>query len=254
MINPVVQPFPQPGSGATQSRTNNQSGLADFGALLETESTGEGDPSFSAEARPMPIPGDPISNQTAGVYLSFAGPRAAPLPSLFASPTDGQSGNAQGNDEPSQASATAAPMRQQPAVSDLPRAGSALETALRNGPSAAERIDTGAIGNHVELVSEPWGLHANAGLSYLTIETDAQASAASLQQETSVPPPTGPSQSGQLFTFAAFDEAAPEADWLHSLQFVEAAPEHDLSSAASTPTAEAARSAPAATAASQAWP
>jgi hypothetical protein len=124
---------------------------------------------------------------------------------------------------------------------------------LANTPSEVERVVAGAIGERSELVSMRWGLRANAGLSYLSVQTGVQGVATGSIAEDAVPLQMESSTPAQLFTFAAIDEAAPTGDWLHSLQLLEVAPQRELSSADSAPTMRT-NPAPVATAASTAWP
>jgi hypothetical protein len=358
VISPLVQPLSQLASGAIQSRTNNQSGLADFGTLLETktvddagtsgaeegpsrEQTGKGAslpanmpplaegfspiqpqagfqppippltglprllgptpapidpivvlppvttlhpvpvpfdpilpplygvhlplhptpvrfdpipapwPGVHLPLRPAPIPAGPIAHQFPGVYPPIGGPRPYPLPT----PIVGSPGASHGLDGASPAGELTASAAPPPSETLAQSGGLEFATALTNVPPPdVQRIDAGAIGEQIELISEPWRLQANAGLSYLTIQTDPQGAAADLKPETAVAAPTGSLPPGQLFTFAPIDDGAPESDWLHSLQLVEAGPQHEHASADSTSTAEAAKFTPAVTMASEAWP
>lgn len=176
---------------------------------------------------------------------------------LLESGTDveGARGGERGGEDASLSSAgtTPQPQHQLPDRSPQPP-GWVSAAALANTTSEVERIVAGAIGERNELVSMRWGLRANAGLSYLTIKADAQGAATRSMSEDPALPQMESSTPGQLFTFAAIDETAPMGDWLHSLQLLEVAPERELSSADSAPMMERTNPAPAATAASTAWP
>jgi len=192
-----------------QHRANNQTGLPDFGPLLESGTDVEG-------AR---------GGEWGGNDASLTSAETAPQP-----------------------------QHQLPDRSLQIHGSMSASSALANTSSEAERIVMGAIDERSELVSMHWGLRANAALSYLAIKTDARGAATDSMSEHSALPPTESSKSGQLFTFAAIDETAPTGDWLHSLQLLEVAPERDLSSADGAPAMERTNPAPAAAAASSAWP
>jgi hypothetical protein len=127
------------------------------------------------------------------------------------------------------------------------------ETILNFQPEV-DHIDAGTIGERIELVSMPWRLQANAGLSYRTVAIDAPGAASDSREQAPVQSVTNPITHGQLFTFAPLLEDGSIAEWLDSLQPLAGSSDRDRSAADVTPATEIADSAPVETMASLVWP
>jgi len=207
VIDHLIQLFTPAAAGTMQHRASNQTGLPDFGPLLEGGTA---------------------------IEAARVGDR--------------------GDEDASSPGAGIAPQSQHQLPDRTPQIpGSMSVTGLANTSSEAERTVAGAIGERRELVSMRWGLRANAGLSYLTSRTEAQAAAPDAMLEDLTLPLPESSTRGQLFTFAAVDEGASAGDWLQSLQLLEVASMPEISSAENAPILRA-NSAIATSASSTSWP
>lgn len=266
-IDPVVEHVPF-GSGKSHSREQSaQDGIKNPGFPANTSPSVDGDvaiprvvgpdviiagvqpsvlalPALQIPLRPQASAADPILHPLPAPHGILIHESAATLPGKGASLPNIE---------------IADPARQQPADPIVPSADAISEwvpqASLSNAAPQVERIDAGTIGERIELVSMPWRLQANAGLSYRTIEADVQGDQdVGVGEETPVLPETNPLVHGQLFTFASIGEAASIADWLDSLQLLANSPEHVRSTADLTPTTEATDFTPAETLTSLVWP
>ena len=294
MINRLIATLPSPAPGAAQPRQNKQIGVRDFGALLDGQPAvevvesrpggwhlrdqsgqlpikelgppvaatptggdvpmpipvlgGTGSPDAQPPVLPLPMVPVPAIPPQGSPVGAVGMPPAAPSPA-GPMPINGASLSRTAGAEPS-LYALADPIVEptRAAVAFAP------ETPLPMAAPEAGRIVVGAMGERIDLVSMPWRLQANAGLSYRTVHSDARGVAAGAIEETPVVCGTSVSVHGQLFTFASLAEAASIADWLDSLQPLAGGFDRDRSAADGIQTAEATDFTPAETLASLVWP